>query len=1116
MYQAVRFIAVSAFILLCAACGGGGGGDSAPPAQSASNNAGNSITTDLDTLRSATAQLTAPAAIVDDDTRQRMQAMQSPPPSGRSGLIWAPPAETPVDDYFIHYGDLTPEVVATAKRHQLAILHPQWLSMTREVIADIQQGLDPLDPSDDVKVLLYVSIGEDQRTAPYTDAQMLADPRFTGDGSGPRVDPRGQFPNGGSDLSQVSQLGAPSPGGTGFASFYLDDNDWINGDADGLPDRNSHFGAAFVNAGDPLWFEVVDHMTLDGPDGLSGLKEALTLDFGRGLGADGVFLDTIDTAAPNFYTDASSPNQSEYEWTAPGFADFIRRLRAAYPDKTVLQNRGLFFFDPRLPHFSYHAGDAIDYVLFESYRLNSNSFESFNPLLYADNKYNFAPKLMAEAGRSNGFRVLGLGYPEGPDVTPQTLTGHTTQGLDTLLADIDETQNKAGFRHYIANAAIDHANEFVKTQAQLTDTEPPRWTSTFNDNAAPWPDESTEATPRVGLLGAVSEQAALRLHWDVALDLNPVRYILYIQDTPFDFADNEPLAQARRIVLPPATRADYGKTPLENTSANEAVVDGLDSNTTYHLLLRAQDAAGNEESNEVVVSATTLPQRIIDGDFAEWTNEDPLLTDDDDVVDSAGPDFLEVKTSRTDTALHLYFSSANAFALDGSPASSYSRTLVFIDEDNDSATGYPVAGTLGSEWVLNGEHLYRQSSDQFNAGFVATVDAAQSSDGTQTEISLPLDLFASSTIRIVFVNDDAGDYAPNYGEALTLRLNDDPTAAAWTVDGDFSEWAGVEPVLTDAADAPDSGGPDWLDIQLHCTADNLHIAFRSDDAFRLDGSPDANFSRTLIFFDTDETAQTGFTIGGIGSDLVLNGTGMYRQTSDSFNDGFLNSIDAMASGDDRRVELAIPWASVGNNWMRILFVNDETFDLAPNLGEVVRLHPESCAAAVVPNTLPPPFVMDGQFTDWQHVPTFLFDADDAPQSAGPNWQEIKIANDEATLFLSADAYDEYNLDGSPAYAFSRFLIFIDADNNPDTGYAIRGLGSDVVINGPHAYQQTRTNFASEYLGRLEVGEAERRVEMAMPRSWLTGAASVRILFANDETFDFAPNAESPALYTFTP
>jgi hypothetical protein len=54
-------------------------------------------------------------------------------------------------------------------------------------------------------------------------------------------------------------------------------------------------------------------MRYDSADRLFGIDELLTTWVGRGLGCDGLFLDTFDTAAPNTYTDSSSPNMSKVE-----------------------------------------------------------------------------------------------------------------------------------------------------------------------------------------------------------------------------------------------------------------------------------------------------------------------------------------------------------------------------------------------------------------------------------------------------------------------------------------------------------------------------------------------------------------------------------------------------------------------------------------------------------------------------------------------------------------------------------------------------------------------------------------------------------------------------------
>jgi len=512
-----------------------------------------------------------------------------------------------VDHYLVNYAPWSGAGIELAKRYQLVITRPDKGNISRDQVQAIQSGVDPTDPTDDVLVLCYVSVGEDLRTRGLSDDQLRADPRFRGDGEGPRVDPRGPGADG-APLEGIDPRGAPSAGGSGFASYYLDDNDVHNSAnhaGDGLPDRNRIFGSAFVNAGDPAWFPIVDAMTLDGPDHLSGLREVLTTDHGRGLGCDGVFLDTIDTAAPNSYTDWSSANQSEFEWTAPGFAEFIRHVHRQYPDKLILQNRGLFFFDPRRPQFRWNARGAVDLVLFESFRLNSNSFEEWNPEHYSDNRYQVAPKLMAEANRPDGFRVLSLGYAEGPAdrMSPLTLMGQSTLGYDSLLEDIRVTQELNGFRHYLSNADVSLVNDFVRGHASLDDHTPPRWSSSFNPGmAAP----ASEPAPRVGLQQAEAAAGRITVRWDVALDLNRVQYVLYAQPRPFDFSGDPSLPGARRIPLVATLPASYLDGVGPGRFPYEATVSGFPTGQTQYLLLRAVDESpsANQDDNQVVLTAT--------------------------------------------------------------------------------------------------------------------------------------------------------------------------------------------------------------------------------------------------------------------------------------------------------------------------------------------------------------------------------------------------------------------------------------------------------------------------------------------------------------------------------
>jgi hypothetical protein len=503
------------------------------------------------------------------------------------------------------YGGWDAAAIMSAKRHDLVVIHPNADGVNRALVQEIQEGIDPNDPSDDVAVLGYVSVGEDDRVIGLTDAQASADARFRGDGTGPRVDPRGPTPNGG-PLSGIPVLGTASPGGAGWASFYLDDDSMaIDGKGDGIPDRNTSFGGYFVNAGDPKWFDVVHDMTLDGPDGVAGLEEVLTTTTGRGLGCDGLFLDTIDTAAPNVWTTPSSADFTRFEWTAPGMSAFVGRVHATYPDRLVLQNRGDFFFDPELEHFAYTTRGAIDFFLFESYRLSSSSSDGIDPYFFADNQYDIMPKLVAESQRPDGFRTLSIGYVEGAGATgaADTLRGVGTVALDTFLEDIRVTERVAGFRHYLTNADLTLTNSFVRDHADLTDADPPVWSSVWNTHVdtAGLP---TPPSPRVGVQKVTPAQGQVTVQWDVALDLNRVSYALYYATTPLDGVGDPALTGATRVVLTPRPPAAYIGGFSGTTLPFEDTVPNLESGATYHFVLRAFDSQGNEEKNVVSLSAT--------------------------------------------------------------------------------------------------------------------------------------------------------------------------------------------------------------------------------------------------------------------------------------------------------------------------------------------------------------------------------------------------------------------------------------------------------------------------------------------------------------------------------
>src|SRR5262249_40272549 len=119
--------------------------------------------------------------------------------------------------------------------------------------------------------------------------------------------------------------------------------------------------------------------------------------------------------------------------------------------------------------------------------------------------------------------------------------------------------------------------------------------------------------------------------------------------------------------------------------------------------------------------------------------------------------------------------SFNPFNLDGSPSSSYSRMLLFIDVDDNPSTGYSVGGYCGSELLVNGTGLYRQSAGTYNAGDLSPVAVAPTTNVSELEMAIPLAQIkaiapTASKLRIVLYNDDADDYAPDFGTTYQYQL----------------------------------------------------------------------------------------------------------------------------------------------------------------------------------------------------------------------------------------------------------------------------------------------------------------------------------------------------------
>ena len=130
---------------------------------------------------------------------------------------------------------------------------------------------------------------------------------------------------------------------------------------------------------------------------------------------------------------------------------------------------------------------------------------------------------MAEAARSDGFKVISLGYAEGPYISHDALLGLSDIGYDTLVEDLRES-SQVGFRHYLTDRNLMIVNSFARDHIyeviDTNDSTPPTWGSTYNDSydsGEGWP--GSLPTPRPGIRdaelyeGSVIVRSCLEITW---------------------------------------------------------------------------------------------------------------------------------------------------------------------------------------------------------------------------------------------------------------------------------------------------------------------------------------------------------------------------------------------------------------------------------------------------------------------------------------------------------------------------------------------------------------------------------------------------------------------------
>jgi hypothetical protein len=957
---------------------------------------------------------------------------------------------------------------------------------------------------------------------------------------------------------EPSSVGAPLPGNgdgpvyfdtntssyiyesNGVASFYVDQEwngatncfDVLNfrpGTAyveDGLPDTNHCFGGRFIWPNSD-WQWVITYQRIGGSSelptrSLAGLQQLMgtrtsDTDSNRNdsFGLNGVFLDTLDTAGP--FQDV----WGYYAWAAPEMQQTVKYIHDTYTNKTVFANRGLFFYNPTIKNtvynirpYDYTIRPYINASLFESYTLDSNpSNPGINPS-FGDNKYDYAPKMIAEANRSDGFTIFVTDYQEG-----RSNSLYQQAMLNCVVSN--------GWVDYQApDGGLATIGTYMLSNPPPADTKPPVWDSTAATSSTPVP-------PRIGVQ-SVTEGANVGdaiVHWDVARDqTTPVHYNI-------QWSTNAAFTSVNTISNVVFSIGDgWGQDPT-TAFANMYVVTQLDPESTNYFRVRAHDSTPSkfEETNTVVVSFVVKPNEVsnpattnivVDGRLPDWTKLRSFGTDSNDLSGASNAvDWISGWMAHDDTRFYI------AFTNDG-PVTINSAINIYFDTDANRATGFLGGGNnfpIGAEYLLQGASLFRYGGTglDFTWDFLGSVSWSVSNN--TAECSLPRTwLDNSSNIKLIFYGDNTGtggsvdyfpDSAPQFGGGggrFTYRVRDfsNPLTNI-TLDGNLSDWAPYRPFDPDLQDIDTTNQVDFLQAWMGHSSNLFYVAYKN-------ASPTTYDDRFNLYLDTDGSRTTGYRNSNdefpIGADYRVRGTNVQHYVGTGLNSSWTNIGVVAKSVASNIIEYSFPRSWIGDPPVINLFFwgentgdRDEYPDYAMNAGgggQFFTYRKNDVSNPVTNGAI----IVNGSLTDWASLKPFGTDPQDATGAGDQlDWGTSWMAHDPTNFYFAHQTYTTITA------LNTAWNTYLDTDGNRLTGFRGSGdnypLGADYLLQGTglYHYTGTGTNWSWSFIGTVAYSWSSTAVEFSFPRSWVGNPSLVKVLFVADNpsvggtTTDYSPD-----------
>lgn len=328
------------------------------------------------------------------------------------------------------------------------------------------------------------------------------------------------------------------------------------------------------------------------------------------------------------------------------------------------------------------------------------------------------------------------------------------------------------------------------------------------------------------------------------------------------------------------------------------------------------------------------------------------------------------------------------------------------------------------------------------------------------------------------------------------------------IDGDLTDWSRLSKFDLDPQDMDGPGNDtDWKQISFAHSSQSFYLAVEKYK------SSEFIYSHS-VYIDSDADVSSGYVIGGLGADYLVQANHLYSHAGKS--DDFLWHPRATATSaiQGACIEMEFPIASLKSpSRVRILSIADnhahggDQLDFYPDPGNTAVpdgpwLEYDFTLTGKSPSIPRDPqaisnfsekIALDGNLDEWRALTSFGRDGDDIQDSAAyVDWIECWMSHNDHSISLAAE------LD-SPSPLHLGHTIYLDTDQNPETGFRLGKLGADFLIQKESLfhYSGQGPNFRWKLIGAINLVKSGKKVEMSIPRKSLGNPVQIRLAFLGD-------------------